>query len=103
MINKKVTAWVGLAVLSSVLSVSYADNYYASVKVSSNQDKAKEMDTSARPGIGSFVKGSDKKDRSSDHPKIHESIPSLSKKLMDQSSCSTSQCNLLSRLDCRNI
>ena len=62
MINKKVTAWVGLAVLSSVLSVSYADNYYASVKVSSNQDKAKEMDTSARPGIGSFVKGSDNKD-----------------------------------------
>jgi opacity protein-like surface antigen len=51
--------------LANVLLVSsstfaFADNYYASVKVAYTDQKAKNMDTSLRPGIGQFVAGDDK-------------------------------------------
>ncbi len=62
MINKKILVLSMGALVALSTSISYAENYYVGGRVISVNDKAKEMDSSHRPGIGSFVKGKDKKD-----------------------------------------
>lgn len=46
--------------LISTSSFAFADNYYVSAKLAYSDQKAKNMDTSLRPGIGQFVAGDDK-------------------------------------------
>ncbi len=60
--NKKILMLSMGALMALSTSMSYAENYYVGGRVISVNDKAKDMDSSNRPGIGSFVKGKDKKD-----------------------------------------
>lgn len=47
----------------SSTAFALTDNYYAAVKLAYSSQKANNMDTSLRPGIGQFIEGEDKKDK----------------------------------------
>lgn len=56
--NKKILSLAfGMTFLT--LPIAYADNYYVSGKIGWSKQKADDMESSHRPGIGSFVKGDD--------------------------------------------
>ncbi|UUW17355.1 outer membrane protein [Serratia ureilytica] len=58
---KSIFALISLAALSgNALAEEAGEGYYGSVKLLRAEQSAKEMDTSARPGVGSFVNGIDK-------------------------------------------
>lgn len=47
----------------SSTTFAFTDNYYAALKLAYTDQKAKNMDTSLRPGIGQFVAGDDQQDK----------------------------------------
>ncbi len=51
---------LAMPVMMMAASSMAAEGYYGSVKYLQNQQVAKEMDTSARPGVGQFTAGNDK-------------------------------------------
>lgn len=44
----------------SVMAADFAEGYYGSARYLQIEQRAKEMDTSARPGVGQFVSGQEK-------------------------------------------
>ncbi|MRT39913.1 outer membrane beta-barrel protein [Enterobacteriaceae bacterium RIT702] len=49
-----------MIIASSAVAADVNQGYYASAKYLQNQQNAKEMNTSARPGVGQFVAGNEK-------------------------------------------
>lgn len=49
--------------LISSSTFAFSDDYYTSVKIAYSDQKAKNMNTSLRPGIGQFIPGDDKENK----------------------------------------
>lgn len=61
----KIQHIVPALVLMATGSAFASDNYYGALRIGSAKNKAHDMDSSARPGLGQFVRGDDTNDTTS--------------------------------------
>ncbi|MDI9277720.1 outer membrane beta-barrel protein [Pantoea sp. EABMAA-21] len=59
-LNALIFAMPMLFAAGSAVAAETSEGYYASAKYLQSEQRAKEMDTSARPGVGQFVAGNEK-------------------------------------------